>query len=66
MTIFQTLITKREPISQKSNKLENSKKSSSFERDSNEVPRLRNEQISDEERKHRNFLGLKLKGTYEK
>jgi YidC/Oxa1 family membrane protein insertase len=65
MTIFQTLITKREPISQKSNKLENSKKSSSFERDSNEVPRLRNEQISDEERKHRNFLGLKLKGTYE-
>jgi len=62
MTILQTLVTKREPIESKnSNSLLNEDKKS-FERLNKQSSRIGYDEISEEERKHRNFLGLKLKG----
>ena len=63
MTILQTLVTKREPIASKnSNSLSNVDKKS-LERQNKQSSRIGHDEMSEEERKHRNFLGLKLKGS---
>ena len=63
MTILQTLVTKREPIASKnSNSLSNVDKKS-LERQNKQFSRISHDEMSEEERKHRNFLGLKLKGS---
>ena len=62
MTILQTLVTKREPLKgEKAKKIESNPRDSS---DRNTVIEEKNglEEMSDEEKRHRNFLGLKLKG----
>ena len=62
MTILQTLITKREPIKgEKTNELKGDS-NEKFDRNNEKGERVGLEEISEEERKHRNFLGLKLKG----
>ena len=62
MTILQTLVTKREPLKgEKAKKIESNPRDST---DRNTVIEEKNglEEMSDEEKRHRNFLGLKLKG----
>ncbi len=66
MTILQTLITKREPLATDKTKALGSNSGQKFDRQSEKPNRITSEEISDEERRHRNFLGLKLKGPIKK
>ncbi len=66
MTILQTLITKREPLSSDKAKALGSNSEQKFDRKSEKQNRITSDEISDEERRHRNFLGLKLKGPVNK
>jgi YidC/Oxa1 family membrane protein insertase len=63
MTILQTLVTKKEPLVSKNANLSNKESTKSFDRQAESLSRISIEELSDEERKHRNFLGLKLKGV---
>jgi YidC/Oxa1 family membrane protein insertase len=66
MTILQTLITKREPLATDKTKELGSNSEQKFDRQSEKQERISSVEISDEERRHRNFLGLKLKGSVKK
>ena len=66
MTILQTLITKREPLATDKTKELGSNSNQKFDRQSEKQERISSVEISDEERRHRNFLGLKLKGSVKK
>jgi hypothetical protein len=66
MTILQTLITKREPLASDKTKELGSNSDQKFDRQSEKQERISSVEISDEERRHRNFLGLKLKGSVKK
>jgi YidC/Oxa1 family membrane protein insertase len=66
MTILQTLITKREPLATDKTKALGSNSGQKFDRQAEKPNRITSEEISDEERRHRNFLGLKLKGPIKK
>tara|TARA_B100001939_G_C16454762_1_gene410476 strand:- start:101 stop:457 length:357 start_codon:yes stop_codon:yes gene_type:complete len=66
MTILQTLITKREPLATDKTKALGSNSEQKFDRKSEKQNRITSDEISDEERRHRNFLGLKLKGSVNK
>ena len=62
MTILQTLVTKREPLKGENAKEIKGNSSDKFDRNDGKQEKIGLEEISEEERKHRNFLGLKLKG----
>ena len=66
MTILQTLVTKREPLKGEKTKELGGSSSEKFDRNDGKVEKNVFQEITDEERKHRNFLGLKLKGPFKK
>jgi YidC/Oxa1 family membrane protein insertase len=66
MTILQTLITKREPLATDKTKAIRTNSGQKFDRQSEKPNRITSEEISEEERRYRNFLGLKLKGPVKK
>jgi YidC/Oxa1 family membrane protein insertase len=66
MTILQTLITKREPLATDKTKAIGTNSGQKFDRQSEKPNRITSEEISEEERRYRNFLGLKLKGPVKK
>ena len=61
MTILQTLVTKKEPLKGEKTKKIESTTGDKFDRNIGTVAKHGLQEMSDEERKHRNFLGLKLK-----
>jgi YidC/Oxa1 family membrane protein insertase len=63
MTILQTLVTKKEPLVPSNSNLSKKDSTKSFDRKNDKLSRVGIEELSDEEKKHRNFLGLKLKGA---
>ena len=66
MTILQTLVTKREPLKGEKTKELGGSSSENFDRNDGKDEKNGFQEITDEERKHRNFLGLKLKGPFKK
>ena len=66
MTILQTLVTKREPLKGEKTKELRGISSEKFDRNDGKDEKNVFQDITDEERKHRNFLGLKLKGSFKK
>ncbi len=66
MTILQTLVTKREPLKGENAKEIKGNSSEKFDRNDGKQKKIGLDEISEEERKHRNFLGLKLKGPINK
>ena len=65
MTILQTLITKREPLKGESKEIKGNS-TEKFDRNDGKQEKIGLVEISEEERKYRNFLGLKLKGPINK
>ena len=65
MTILQTLITKREPLKVESKEIKGNS-TEKFDRNDGKQEKIGLVEISEEERKYRNFLGLKLKGPINK
>ena len=65
MTILQTLITKREPLKGEPKEIKGNS-TEKFDRNDGKQEKIGLVEISEEERKYRNFLGLKLKGPINK
>ena len=66
MTILQTLVTKREPLKGEKSKEIKGDSTDKFDRNDGKQEKIGLDEISEEERKYRNFLGLKLKGPINK
>lgn len=66
MTILQTLVTKREPLKGEKSKEIKGDQSDKSDRNDGKQEKIGLDEISEEERKYRNFLGLKSKGPINK
>ena len=66
MTILQTLVTKREPLKGEKSKEIKGDTTDKFDRNDGKQEKMGLDEISEEEKKYRNFLGLKLKGPINK